>query len=151
LAATDKRLAIADKRQAILRAAISVFARGGYFNSKVADIAREAGVADGTVYLYFKNKDDILVSIFNDHMNEALANGRKSLAQIDDPIEKIRRIVLAHNSREDVDERSRLPGRERTPHRNRFVPFDVFDQTIHVARTPLRKMSSTWSAIGASL
>jgi TetR/AcrR family fatty acid metabolism transcriptional regulator len=84
------------KYEAILRAAIKVFARSGFFNSKVADVASEAGVADGTVYLYFKNKDDILVSIFNDHMNLALANGRKSLAQIDDPIEKIRRIVLAH-------------------------------------------------------
>jgi TetR/AcrR family fatty acid metabolism transcriptional regulator len=84
------------KYEAILRAAIKVFARSGFFNSKVADVASEAGVADGTVYLYFKNKDDILVSIFNDHMNEALANGRKSLAQLDDPIEKIRRIVLAH-------------------------------------------------------
>ena len=54
------------KYGAILRAAIKVFARSGFFNSKVADVAREAGVADGTVYLYFKNKDDILVSIFND-------------------------------------------------------------------------------------
>lgn len=84
------------KYETILRAAIKVFARSGFFNSKVADVAREAGVADGTVYLYFKNKDDILVSIFNDHMNEALANGRKSLAELDEPVEKIRRIVLAH-------------------------------------------------------
>ena len=84
------------KYEAILRAAIKVFARSGFFNSKVADVAREAGVADGTVYLYFKNKDDILVSIFNDHMNEALANGRKSLAELDEPVEKIKRIVLAH-------------------------------------------------------
>ena len=84
------------KYEAILRAAIKVFARSGFFNSKVADVASEAGVADGTVYLYFKNKDDILVSIFNDHMNEALAHGRKSLAELDDPIEKIKKIVLAH-------------------------------------------------------
>ncbi|HYV07712.1 MAG TPA: TetR/AcrR family transcriptional regulator [Blastocatellia bacterium] len=84
------------KYEAILRAAIKVFARSGFFNAKVADVASEAGVADGTVYLYFKNKDDILVSIFNDHMNEALAGGRKTLAEIDDPVEKIRRIVLAH-------------------------------------------------------
>src|SRR5215469_9680182 len=70
------------KYEAILRSAIKVFARGGFFNSKVADVAREAGVADGTVYLYFKNKDDILVSIFNDHMSEALARGRERLAQI---------------------------------------------------------------------
>jgi hypothetical protein len=62
-----------DKREAILRAAIRVFAHNGYFNSKVADIAREAGVADGTVYLYFKSKEDILHSIFDRSVEEALA------------------------------------------------------------------------------
>jgi TetR/AcrR family fatty acid metabolism transcriptional regulator len=51
------RVAGGDKREAILRAATRVFAHNGYFNSKVADIAREAGVADGTVYLYFKSKE----------------------------------------------------------------------------------------------
>ena len=84
------------KYQAILRAAIKVFAGGGFFNSKVADVAREAGVADGTVYLYFKNKDDILASIFNHYMDDALADGRASLAEIHDPVEKLRRIVHAH-------------------------------------------------------
>jgi TetR/AcrR family fatty acid metabolism transcriptional regulator len=87
------------KYEAILRAAIKVFAGSGFFNSKVADVAREAGVADGTVYLYFKNKDDILVSIFNHYMDEALAAGKASLAEIDDPVEKLRRIVRAHLER----------------------------------------------------
>ena len=85
-----------EKYSAILRAAIKVFAGSGFFNSKVADVAREAGVADGTVYLYFKNKDDILVSIFNHYMENALAAGRTRLAKIDDPVEKLRRIVRAH-------------------------------------------------------
>ena len=49
------------KRDAILRAAIDVFAERGYFNAQVADVARAAGVAAGTVYLYFKSKDDLLV------------------------------------------------------------------------------------------
>src|SRR6266404_8192256 len=87
------------KYEAILRSAIKVFASSGFFNSKVADVAREAGVADGTVYLYFKNKDDILVSIFNYYMEEALAAGRASLAETDDPVEKLRRIVRAHLER----------------------------------------------------
>jgi TetR/AcrR family fatty acid metabolism transcriptional regulator len=87
------------KYEAILRAAIKVFARSGFFNSKVADVAKEAGVADGTVYLYFKNKDDILVSIFNHVMDEALKSGRASLAEIDDPVEKLKRIVYAHLDR----------------------------------------------------
>src|SRR5262249_1675397 len=84
------------KYESILRAAIKVFAGSGFFNSKVADVAREAGVADGTVYLYFKNKDDILVSIFNNYMDLALAAGKAKLAMVDDPVEKLRRIVHAH-------------------------------------------------------
>ena len=84
------------KYEAILRAAIKVFARGGFFNSKVADVAREAGVADGTVYLYFKNKDDILVSIFNHVTEEALSRGRARMARVDDPVERLKRIVHAH-------------------------------------------------------
>jgi TetR/AcrR family fatty acid metabolism transcriptional regulator len=87
------------KYEAILRAAVKVFARSGFFNSKVADVAREAGVADGTVYLYFKNKDDILVSIFNHVMEEALSLGRERLAEVDDPVEKLKQIVHAHLDR----------------------------------------------------
>jgi TetR/AcrR family fatty acid metabolism transcriptional regulator len=94
--ASQVRERAGDKYEAILRAAIKVFARNGFFNSKVADVAREAGVADGTVYLYFKNKEDILVSIF-DHITErALSRGRAKLSEVDDPAEKLRRIVYAH-------------------------------------------------------
>jgi len=90
---------IADKREAILRAAIGVFAHNGYFNSKVADIAREAGVADGTVYLYFKSKEEILHSIFDRSVEEAVAEARQQLEQISDPKEKLRRIALLHLER----------------------------------------------------
>src|SRR4051812_16397893 len=90
---------VGDKREAIMRAATKVFARSGYFNAKVADVAREAGVADGTVYLYFKNKDDILVSIFNHVMEEGVALGRQRLAEVGDPVEKLKRIVHAHLDR----------------------------------------------------
>src|SRR5579872_6264700 len=62
------------KRDAILRAAIDVFAERGFFNAQVADVARAAGVAAGTVYLYFKSKDDLLVSIF-EHSMRRLAHG----------------------------------------------------------------------------
>src|SRR2546430_15843142 len=93
------RPVIADKRSAILRAAISVFANNGYFNSKVADIAREAGVADGTVYLYFKRKEEILHSIFDRSMEEAIADGRKRLDKIVDPRERLRSIAHMHLDR----------------------------------------------------
>jgi TetR/AcrR family fatty acid metabolism transcriptional regulator len=103
LAATDKRFAITDKREAILRAAISVFARCGYFNSKVADIAREAGVADGTVYLYFKSKEEILHSIFDRSVEDALDAARKRVEQLTDPCEKLRQIALMHLERLGAD------------------------------------------------
>src|SRR5438270_7483770 len=89
-----QRNGAAGKREAILRAAIRVFAHNGYFNSKVADIAGAAGVADGTVYLYFKSKEEILHSIFDRSMEEAIAAGRKQLEQITDPREKLRGIAL---------------------------------------------------------
>lgn len=103
MAATDKRFAISDKREAILRAAISVFARCGYFNSKVADIAREAGVADGTVYLYFKSKEEILHSIFDRSVEDALGAARKRVEQLTDPREKLRQIALMHLERLGAD------------------------------------------------
>ena len=92
-----------DKREAILRAAITVFAHNGYFNSKVADIAREAGVADGTVYLYFKSKEEILHSIFDRSVDEALAAAREQITLINDPREKLRRIALLHLERLGAD------------------------------------------------
>src|SRR6266508_5873399 len=94
---------VADKREAILRAAIRVFAHNGYFNYKVADIAKEAGVADGTVYLYFKSKEEILHSIFDRSMEDAIAHGRKQLENISDPREKLRRIALLHLERLGAD------------------------------------------------
>lgn len=90
------RAAVSDKREAILRAAIKVFAGRGYFNSKVADIAGEAGIADGTVYLYFKSKDEILHSIFDRAMAEFIEEGRKELDNLETPPERLRRIAELH-------------------------------------------------------
>ncbi len=87
------------KRDAILRAAIDVFAERGFFNAQVADVARAAGVAAGTVYLYFKGKDDLLVSIFERSMREGLANGRAAVADLDDPRERLSRLARAHLAR----------------------------------------------------
>src|SRR5437870_562093 len=92
-----------DKRAAILRAATRVFARNGYFNSKVADIARAAGVADGTVYLYFKSKEEILHSIFDRSVESAIKEVRKQLKTISDAREKLRRIALLHLERLGAD------------------------------------------------
>jgi TetR/AcrR family transcriptional regulator, fatty acid metabolism regulator protein len=87
------------KRDAILRAAIDVFADRGFFSAQVADIARAAGVAAGTVYLYFKSKDDLLVSIFDRSMREGLTLGRAAVADLDDPRERLRRLARGHLAR----------------------------------------------------
>jgi TetR/AcrR family transcriptional regulator, fatty acid metabolism regulator protein len=97
------RTAGGDKREAILRAATRVFAHNGYFNSKVADIAREAGVADGTVYLYFKSKEEILHSIFHRSVDEALDAARNQIALVADPREKLRQLALLHLERLGAD------------------------------------------------
>src|SRR5579862_5502964 len=81
------------KRDALLRAAIDVFAERGYFNAQVADVARAAGVAAGTVYLYFRSKDDLLVSIFERSMKVALDEGRDVIAAIADPRERLRQFA----------------------------------------------------------
>jgi TetR/AcrR family fatty acid metabolism transcriptional regulator len=70
------RVASGDKRERILEAAERVFARSGFFAARVSEIAKEAGVADGTIYLYFKSKDDLLISLFETRMervNQLLA------------------------------------------------------------------------------
>jgi TetR/AcrR family transcriptional regulator, fatty acid metabolism regulator protein len=100
---TAVRSPVGDKREAILRAAITVFAHNGYFNSKVADIAREAGVADGTVYLYFKSKEEILHSVFDRSVEEALAEAKKKIESFSDPREKLRQIAYLHLERLGAD------------------------------------------------
>ena len=85
-----------DKPQQIIDAAVRVFARNGFYNSRVSDIAREAGIASGTIYLYFKTKDEILVTLFREKMAEWVGYVRSEIADVTDPIAKIRRLVVLH-------------------------------------------------------
>ena len=85
-----------DKPQHIIEAAIRVFARNGYYNSRVSDIAREAGIASGTIYLYFRTKEEILVTLFRDKMAAFVAQLRREIAGEPDPVAKIRRLVAMH-------------------------------------------------------
>src|SRR5438876_11817238 len=84
------------KRERILDAAVKVFADKGCYNAKVSEIAREAGVADGTIYLYFKSKDDLLISLFEDRMALVNDNVRAALASANTPLEKLRAVVRTH-------------------------------------------------------
>lgn len=92
-----------DKREAILKSAVKVFASKGYFNSKVADIAGKAKIADGTVYLYFKSKEEILHSIFDRAMAEFISEGKLELEEIAGSDKKLRRIAELHLERMSAD------------------------------------------------
>jgi TetR/AcrR family fatty acid metabolism transcriptional regulator len=84
------------KRERILRAAIDVFAESGYFNAKVTDIAKAAGVADGTIYLYFDGKEELLTTIFREHTRNYLQSLERDLAPVRQPEERIR-IAIRHH------------------------------------------------------
>ena len=85
-----------DKHRQILDAAVRVFSRNGYYNSRVSDIAREAGVASGTIYLYFKTKDEVLVTIFRERMAAWVAHVRAQVKNEPDVPAKIRRLIVLH-------------------------------------------------------
>jgi TetR/AcrR family fatty acid metabolism transcriptional regulator len=84
------------KRDRILEAAIKVFAAEGFYNAKVSQIAQAAGVADGTIYLYFKSKDDLLINLFEDRMERVNANLREAIETESSAIARLRRIVRLH-------------------------------------------------------
>ena len=88
--------ATAEKHGRILEAAIAVFAENGYFNSRVADIAKRAGVADGTIYLYFKNKEQILMATIDFAFSSFMRAAQTELASIADPRQKLRRLAELH-------------------------------------------------------
>ncbi len=85
-----------EKHQVILDAAIKTFSRSGYHRTRVSDIAGEAGVADGTVYIYFENKEDILISLFQNLMNRFVEELRTELAGCRDANEKLETIIDYH-------------------------------------------------------
>jgi TetR/AcrR family transcriptional regulator, fatty acid metabolism regulator protein len=84
------------KRERILRAAVDVFAQNGYFNAKVTEIARTAGVADGTIYLYFDGKEDLLITIFREYTRNYLHELEKKLAGVNRADERVR-ITITHH------------------------------------------------------
>ncbi len=88
--------ATSNKYRAILDAALRVIAENGYHHARVSRIAQEAGVADGTIYLYFKNKEDLLVSLFRERMGEFIALVKEELGRWQDPLDKLRGLVATH-------------------------------------------------------
>ncbi|MEF8889397.1 MAG: TetR/AcrR family transcriptional regulator [Desulfohalobiaceae bacterium] len=85
-----------EKYEQILEAAIRVFARQGYYNSTISQVAREAGVGDGTIYLYFKNKDDILDNFFSYKTTQIFSQFKDEVDHCDNALDKLERLVACH-------------------------------------------------------
>ncbi len=85
-----------DKEDRILGAALRVFARQGYHGSTMAVVAREAGVATGTIYLYFERKQDLLVTLFQRHLTEYMERCRPALAAAEPGVPRLRLLAELH-------------------------------------------------------
>ena len=85
-----------EKYQRILEAAVKVFAELGFHQSTISQIAKAAGVADGTIYLYFKNKDDILVQFYEYKTRQVFKTFRQAVDQADSAVGKLRNLIHAH-------------------------------------------------------
>jgi TetR/AcrR family fatty acid metabolism transcriptional regulator len=96
VSAATNRIEKNNKYHRILEAAVKVFARQGFHQSTVAQIAKEAGVADGTIYLYFKNKDDILVQFFSFRAKQVFESFREAVDQAETSADKLRNLVRRH-------------------------------------------------------
>jgi TetR/AcrR family fatty acid metabolism transcriptional regulator len=85
-----------DKRRRILDSAVKVFAKEGFFKARVSQIAEEAGLAPGTVYLYFKNKEDVLISIFEVRMEDIISRFRAAIMEKEDARSRLECLVRMH-------------------------------------------------------
>jgi len=109
-----------------------VFASQGFYQSTVAQIAREAGVADGTIYLYFKNKDDILVQFFDYRTKQVFDRFRAAVNQSDNSLDKLRNLVRRHLMEFQRD-------------RNMAVVYQVeTHQNSRLAEAQIREMSQMY-------
>lgn len=85
-----------DKYQRILDAAVSVFAEKGFHAARVSDVADRASVADGTIYLYFRNKEELLMTAINTAFDAFMSRARSELDAIASPSAKLRRLAHLH-------------------------------------------------------
>ena len=84
------------RRREIVRAAVDTFAERGYFEARMREIAKRAGVADGTLYLYFRGKEDLLVCVLEEYAQAFLSRARRDAASLPDPCDKLRVVVERH-------------------------------------------------------
>lgn len=116
-----------EKRDKILIAALKIFSRKGFYKSRVSEIAEEAGVADGTIYLYFKNKDDLLISIFEEKIGELIRRLNEKLAMAEHPEKKIRVFVENHlrllEENRDLAEMIQIELRQSNKFMKEYIPI----------------------------
>ncbi len=91
---SDKQ--VSDKHKKIIKASTKVFAKKGFFNARISDIAKEAKVADGTIYLYFNNKFDILLSVFEQEIGRLVEQVTALLEKEDDPRKMLEIFIRKH-------------------------------------------------------
>jgi TetR/AcrR family fatty acid metabolism transcriptional regulator len=128
-----------EKYHRILDAAIKVFAEQGFHQSTVSQIAKEAGVADGTIYLYFKNKDDILVQFYEFKTKQVFARFREAVDQADTATEKLRNLIRVHLE-------------EFQKNHNMAIVYQVETrQQRRLAEKPIKEMSKLYRDIIAEL
>lgn len=91
------------KYKKIIDAAVDVIAENGFHQAQVSKIAKHAGVADGTIYIYFKNKEDLLISLFEEKMGQFVGKTRTELAGIHDVKKKLITLVHMHFTQLEED------------------------------------------------
>jgi TetR/AcrR family transcriptional regulator, fatty acid metabolism regulator protein len=91
------------KYDQIINAAVKVIAKNGYHHSQVSKIAKEAGVADGTIYLYFKNKEDILISLFEEKMGVFVQKSQECLSEESSIEKKLLLLIEMHLKQLEAD------------------------------------------------
>lgn len=84
------------KRRAILEAAVHVFAEKGYFGARMRDVAAAARVADGTLYLYFDSKEDLLTAVLEDHARAFVERARRDCTRLEDPRHRLQAVLERH-------------------------------------------------------
>lgn len=122
-----------DKYHHILEAACAVFAEQGFFQSTVSQIARAAGVADGTIYLYFKNKDDILVQFYQFKTRQIFERFRESVQGPETAVEKLRCLILVHLQEFQKDRNMAIVYQAET-HQNRQVGIELIKEMSKMYR-----------------
>lgn len=116
-----------EKYHQILEAAVKVFAEQGFFQSTVAQVAKRAGVADGTIYLYFKNKDDILIQFYKYKTKQVFDKFRMAVDAAEVAEEKLRNLVRTHLEEFQKDINMAIVYQAET-HQHRRLAHDVIKE-----------------------